>query len=242
MGLVELIQGADHGLCGLEEGRKLTGEVEAVSRDVGLLDFCLSEDGATAGVHDLSELFAWRIPLCIVLALEVTAIHTCKLVAATPLLMSKALMLVDLLTDLVGNREHELCSETKISTEALGKVLRRVVGVVDVPLELVAQDNVADAHVQLDDLEQLAVHLLVLTELVHLLAHARDNLTFEYGWQIVLLHKNFCKALQVLVGLTFVPQEQVFESSPFKLKVEFYGDQLQIWLAGLLVTKLLLLV
>lgn len=46
------------------------------------------------------------------------------LVAASPLLVGKALVLVDLFADLVGNWQHELWAEAKVCTEALCKVLR----------------------------------------------------------------------------------------------------------------------
>jgi len=48
----------------------------------------------------------------------------------------------------------------------------------------------------------------------------------------VLLHQDLGEALQVLIGLALVPEEQVLQSTALELEVELDGDQLQVWLAG----------
>lgn len=96
-------------------------------------------------------------------------------------------MLVDLLANLTRNGQYEFCTEAQVRAQALSKVLRTIVRIVDVPLKLVAQNHVSDTHVQLDRLDKLAVHLAVLAERGHLLFELRHYLVFEAVGQIEIL-------------------------------------------------------
>lgn len=140
-------------------------------------------------------------------------------------------MLINLLSDRMSNWEHELSSKTQIGAQALSKVFWRIMWVINVPFELIPQDDVANPHIELDYFDQLTVHLLVLPELVDLLAHAGDYLALKNGWQIVLLHEDLCKAIQIKIWLILIPQEQITQPGTFNLQIKLNWDQLQIWLA-----------
>lgn len=60
--------------------------------------------------------------------------------------------------------------------------------VIDVPLKLITQHKVSNSHVELNNLEQLALHLLVLPKLIDLLTHAGYDLTLEHDRQTMLLY------------------------------------------------------
>ena len=199
-----------------------------------LFEFCIREDRSAIKIPDLAELFTRSIAVCIPIlkvVLVVSTVHGEMLVATAPLLMSLPLVFIDLLSNRMSDWQHELCSKSQVRAQALCEVLRRVVRIVDIPLELIPQYDVANPHVQLDDFHELAIHLLVLPEVVDLLPHASHDLILEDGWQIVLLHEYLCKALKVQVWLVFVPQEHVLQPFALELQVEFDGNRLKIWLA-----------
>lgn len=53
--------------------------------------------------------------------------------------------------------------------------------IIDVPLELVPENNVTDSNVELDNFEKLTLHLLVLSKLMNLFFHWGYNLILKNG-------------------------------------------------------------
>ena len=115
--LVELVQRSYHGLVRL----KLMGfesidwcTLFALS---SLLQFCIGKHRPATKVLDLTKLLAGCIAVCIPIlqvVLVVAPVHGEMLVAATPLLMSLSLVLVDLLSNGMSNRQHELRSKSQV--------------------------------------------------------------------------------------------------------------------------------
>ena len=89
-------------------------------------------------------------------------------VAAAPLLLRLPLILVDLLADLYRNWQSKLCGEAEVGTERDREIFRTIVRVVNVPLELVTEQDVADPDVEADRADEFSLHLAVLPELVNL--------------------------------------------------------------------------
>ena len=98
--------------------------------------------------------------------------------------------------------------------------------IVDIPLKLIPQDDVANPDVELNDLHELTIHLLVLPEMVNLLPHAGHNLILKDSWQIMLLHQYFCEALMIQIWLIFIPQKHILQPLALKFQIEFDGYQL----------------
>ena len=61
--------------------------------------------------------------------------------------MCRFLKLEYLFSNLVRYWKHKLTAETEVCAHALRKIFRRVVWIIDVPLELVTYNHFADSHI-----------------------------------------------------------------------------------------------
>ena len=75
--------------------------------------------------------------------------------------------------------QHEFCTKAEVGAERLSKILRRIVRVVNVPLELVSEHYIANSNVKLNHFKKFALHLFVLPKLVNLFFHRAYYLTLK---------------------------------------------------------------
>ena len=117
--LVELVQGTNHCLVGVECGllRVLLHDL-----DLLLLELLWGDDGSTADIPDVSQVLAGNMASIFILLVATVVVEAG--VDSTSLLMGEFLVLVDLLSDRVSNWEHEFGAKSKVGAETLGEVLR----------------------------------------------------------------------------------------------------------------------
>ena len=58
-------------------------------------------------------------------------------------------VILQLLSNLVGNFDHELPIEVELFGQGVGEILRRVIGIIDIPLKPVLQAYVVNLNVEL---------------------------------------------------------------------------------------------
>ncbi len=138
-----------------------------------------------------------------------SAHHLLAIAFQSPLRISDFLQLQDLFSDLKGDRQEELRTETHIRTKTLCKLFRGVFCIVYIPLELVSVDDAAHTHVQLYYANLLQIYLskstathmgrhlsrhhFVAPEIFDLTFHLLHDVVLKSLRQIVLVNQKFCE-------------------------------------------------
>ncbi len=117
---------------------------------------------------------------------------------------SLALVLVDLLTNGMSDRRDELTPKPEVSAETACEFLGRVGWIIDIPLELVAEDVAIESDIELDESDELASDWLEGLISIHLSLDFINDMSLEWLRHIELLSYHFSEYLSRKVRLVLI--------------------------------------
>ena len=137
----------------------------------------------------------------------------------------RVLVLLQLLPDLVGDPHRPLPVQPEFPTQALRKILRHVVRVVDVPLKFIAQLNLVDSNVQLDCLYQLGGRRALGPPVLDGLADFLRDFVLLLQGQTVFFGQHLGEGLWGQIALARIPAEVFLYPAAVDVQVQAHWDQ-----------------
>ena len=106
------------------------------------------------------------------------------------------------------------------------EVFGRIIGVVDIPLKAVPQENIIYLDIQLQNLQTLLLPGPVRAVMTDSLLDGIHDLVLEWHQEGILGHQQLDKLFRREIWFVYIPAEHLFVFLTVGLQLEVDGDQL----------------